>query len=77
MARVFQAYGCDTAMILDMNSQEHTYMALYLHKGDEIETQHLVAAMSEVDQRASDGSIIPRFVGFSDNRDFFYLLRKE
>jgi hypothetical protein len=44
MARTFQAYQCDYAMLLDMNSQELTYMALYLHEGDEIEARHLVPA---------------------------------
>lgn len=77
MARTFQAYGCNYAMLLDMNSQELTYMALYLRHGDAIESRHLVAAMAEADQHLSDGTSIPRFVGFPDNRDFFYLLRKE
>ncbi len=77
MARTFQAYGCNYAMLLDMNNQELTYMALYVHHGEAIETQHLVAAMAEADQRRSDGTSIPRFVGVPDNRDFFYLLRKE
>jgi hypothetical protein len=77
MARTFQAYQCDTAMLLDMNSQEHTYMALYLHGEDEIETQHLVRGMAEVDLRTRDGSRVPRFVSTPDNRDFFYLIRRE
>ena len=29
MARVFQAYDCRYAMLLDMNALEHTYLALY------------------------------------------------
>ncbi len=78
MARTFQAYGCDHAMLLDMNSQEHTYMALYPQTdSDWIETEHLVRGMRAVDQKRRDGTTIPRFVGFADNRDFFYLLRKE
>jgi len=77
MARTFQAYECDTAMLLDMNSQEHTYMALYIHDDDEIDTQHLVRGMASVDSQARDGSRIPRFVSTPDNRDFFYLLRRE
>ncbi len=79
MARTFQAYGCESAMLLDMNSQEHTYMALYpqAEGGDWIEARHLVPLMREVDQRRRDGSRIPRFVGYADNRDFFYLLRKD
>jgi len=79
MARTFQAYGCDTAMLLDMNSQEHTYMALYPFNEDSdwIEAEHLVNGMRVVDKQQRDGTYLPRFIGFADNRDFFYLLRKE
>jgi len=79
MARTFQAYGCDYAMLLDMNSQEHTYMALYTpnDSGDGLDTQHLVRAMSGIDASGANGTRIPRFVGFSDNRDFFYLIRRD
>jgi len=78
MARTFQAYSCDYAMLMDMNSQEHTYMALYpeIEDDDWIEAEHLVSGMSHVDQDTRNGTI-PRFVGFADNRDFFYLLRRE
>lgn len=78
MARTFQAYGCDYAMLMDMNSQEHTYMALYpqIDDDDWIEAEHLVSGMANVDQNSRRGAI-PRFVGFADNRDFFYLLRRE
>lgn len=76
MARTFQAYQCDSAMLLDMNSQELTYMALYLYRDDVIETQHLVSSMVEADSRSNAGPI-PRFISAPDNRDFFYLLRRE
>ncbi|MEQ9257649.1 MAG: hypothetical protein RIG84_00980 [Roseovarius sp.] len=76
MARTFQAYGCDYAMLLDMNSQEHTYMALYTREEGRILPHHLVSGMKAIDSTASDGWPIPRFVGFADNRDFIYLLRK-
>ncbi len=77
MARTFQAYQCDYAMLLDMNSQEHTYMALYRHNEDDagdLEVQHLVSGMAEADP---DGGSIARFIGAPDNRDFFYLLRRQ
>lgn len=78
MARTFQAYGCDYAMLLDMNALEHTYAALYTpREGGGVETRHLVEGMALVDQKERDGTPIPRFIGFPDNRDFFYLLRKE
>ena len=67
-----------TAMQLDINSQEHTYLAIYdqAEDGGGIEPQHLVQGMKLIDTKLRDGTRIPRFVGFSDNRDFFYLLRK-
>lgn len=78
MARVFQAYNCDTAMLLDMNSPELTYMAVYRQNqnGDGLEADHLSRYMEESDPWL-DGQRVPRFVTFSDNRDFIYLVRKE
>jgi hypothetical protein len=76
MARVFQAYHCRYAMLLDMNALEHTYLALYPRRGDEVVVEHLVEGMAEVD-KTSGGRIVPRFIGFPDSRDFFYLVRKE
>jgi len=79
MARVFQAYECDYAMLLDMNSPELTYLAVYRPRqaGDGIEPMHLSSYMAAADPSGRGGERIPRFVGFADNRDFFYLLRKE
>jgi hypothetical protein len=78
MARTFQALGCDYAMLLDMNALEHTYLALYAPGAADSEPipQHLVSGMSVVDPKRPGGGQTPRFIGFSDNRDFFYLLRK-
>jgi hypothetical protein len=76
MARVFQAYGCRYAMLLDMNALEHTYLALYTREDDEIVVQHLIRGMEEVDKSAGE-RMVPRFIGFPDNRDFFYLMRRE
>lgn len=76
MARVFQAYGCRAAMLLDMNALEHTYMALYTRKDGQMAVQHLITGMTEVD-KAVGKQLIPRFMGFPDNRDFFYLTRRE
>jgi hypothetical protein len=76
MARVFQAYGCQYAMHLDMNALEHTYLALYLRRGAEVVVEHLVQGMAQVDKKAGSG-VIPRFLGFPDDRDFFYLTRRE
>jgi hypothetical protein len=76
MARVFQAYQCRYAMLLDMNALVHTYLALYKRQGAQLYVQHLIKGMSE-DDISVKGRYIPRFLGFSDDRDFFYLTRKE
>lgn len=75
MARVFQAYQCSYAMLLDMNALEHTYLAVYRRSGGELFVDHLLKGMSELDKSASNENV-PRFLGFSDNRDFFYLMRR-
>lgn len=75
MARVFQAYQCNYAMLLDMNALEHTYLALYRRSGSEMTVEHLLSGMSVLDQ-ASSGQVIPRFLGYPDNRDFFYIMRR-
>jgi hypothetical protein len=75
MARVFQAYGCKYAMHLDMNALEHTYLALYRAQKSQILPEHLIDGMNVLD-KSSEEQVIPRFVGYADNRDFFYLLRK-
>jgi hypothetical protein len=59
-----------------MNSQEHTYMALYVGEDAVPQPRHLVEGMAQIDARDRDGTPIPRFVGYADNRDFIYLLRK-
>jgi len=75
MARVFQACGCRYAMLLDINALEHTYMAVYHMQGSRRLTQHLIDGMGVVDG-SRDGEPLPRFVSIADNRDFFYLLRR-
>ena len=75
MARIFQAYRCDYAMLLDMNALEHTYLALYRRSGPQMFVDHLLKGMSEVDKSAA-GEVVPRFLGYPDTRDFFYLMRR-
>jgi hypothetical protein len=36
---------------------------------------HLLKGMGALDKSVS-GEIVPRFVGFADNRDFFYVMRR-
>jgi hypothetical protein len=76
MARVFQAYRCKYAMLLDVNALEHTYLAVYRRQQGRFQVQNLIQGMSALD-KSSRGQLVPRFVGYADNRDFFYLLRKE
>jgi hypothetical protein len=76
MARVFQAYQCRYAMLLDMNALVHTYLAVYRRQGSNLYVQHLIQKMNEADVTVK-GRYVPRFLGFPDDRDFFYLTRKE
>ena len=76
MTRVFQAYDCRYAMHLDMNALEHTYLALYVRNGSQVEVEHLIEDMSEVDEKTAAG-LVPRFLGVPDDRDFFYVTRRK
>lgn len=76
MARVFAAYACHYAMQLDINALEHTYLAIYTHRGSEMRVQHLVTGMAVIDRKGGN-QLAPRFLSFPDDRDFFYLLRRE
>ena len=75
MARVFQAYQCRYGMLLDMNALEHTYLALYRRAGSQLFVDHLIDGMSQVEKSDANGPV-PRFLGYPDNRDFFYLMRR-
>ena len=76
MAHVFQAYGCSYAMHLDMNALEHTYLALYPRSGSGIGVEHLVQGMAVLDKSVGT-ALLPRFLGFPDDRDFFYLVARK
>jgi len=75
MARVFQAYRCRYGMPLDMNALEHSYFALYRRTGSQLYVDYLIDGMSEVDKTDSGGTV-PRFLGYPDNRDFFFVMRR-
>ncbi len=76
MARVFEAYECPYAMMLDMNALEHTYLAVYRVVESRLVIEHLIDEMKVLD-KVVGGQAVPRFVGFPDNRDFFLLTRRE
>jgi hypothetical protein len=59
-----------------MNALEHTYFALYRRSGGELSVDHLLKGMNQLDKSAG-GEAVPRFLGFPDNRDFFYVMRRE
>jgi hypothetical protein len=75
MARVFQSYHCRYALHLDMNALEHTYLSLLGLENNRPSVQHLVGGMNVLDKKVGE-DILPRFIGYSDNRDFFYITRK-
>jgi hypothetical protein len=77
MARTFQAYGCAHAMLLDMNALEHTYLALYPGAGGKRHVEHLISGMSGIDKSGAGGRVIPRFLGYPDNRDLFFVYDRE
>jgi hypothetical protein len=72
MARVFQAYQCQYAMHFDMNALEHTYASVVTQTAKQTDVEYLVSGMSVLDKKY-EGQILPRFLGYSDNRDFFFL----
>jgi hypothetical protein len=76
MARVFQAYGCRYGLLLDMNALVHTYLAVHPAGGPQGAPQHLVQGMAEGDRRQGK-QVVPRFIGAPDDRDFFYVLRRD
>ncbi|MCE8515084.1 hypothetical protein KBY31_00035 [Ruegeria pomeroyi] len=77
MTRTFQAYGCRYAMLLDMNALEHTYLGLYVPRGGKIHVAHIVPGMGLIDKKMPGGKVLPRFIGYPDNRDLFYVMKKE
>jgi hypothetical protein len=76
MTRVFQAYGCKYAMHLDMNAPELTYLALYVHQGSQLKVEYLAQSMADTDKK-TDSEVLWRFLVYPDNRDFFYLYRRD
>lgn len=76
LVRVFQAFGCKFAMNMDMNAPMHTYAAVYGKRGKSVSAEHIYKPMATVD-RIVGKWVLPRFLGFNDDRDFFYVTRKK
>ena len=77
MATIFIAYQCKYAMLTDMNALEHTYLAIYHSDSSNLRIQHLVKGMEVLDIVNKKSNVLPRFIGCPDNRDFFYLVKKD
>jgi len=58
------------------NAPEHTYLALYIREGEQMDVEHLVQGMEVLDRMTSRGALVPRFLAFPDDRDFFYVTRR-
>jgi hypothetical protein len=59
-----------------MNALEHTYLAVYSRSDQKYAVHHLIKGMHVLDKTDAD-HVVPRFLGFPDNRDFFYLMRRK
>jgi len=55
---------------------EHTYLALYPPAGAQRGVEHLVPGMAVLD-KSQGSTLLPRFLGFADDRDFFYLTARK
>lgn len=72
MARVFQAYGCKSAIQLDMNSPGQAYASLSRPRANgSFEIEHLMTDMFTGDTQG-----VPRYIIKPDYKDFFYILRR-
>ena len=79
MARVFQAYHCQNAMHLDMNSAGQAYLGLFQMDGNRSHVENPVSEMASLNTKMDlDGKSldVPRYVGSPDNTDFFFITRK-
>ena len=76
MARVFQAYGCNAAIHLDMNSPGQAYASLFTPQdgGGSIDIELLTAKMYQYMGGKKDS---PRFFIKPDYKDFFYIMKRE
>lgn len=72
MARVFQAYGCKSAIQLDMNSPGQAYASLSRPRANgSFEIEHLMTDMFTGDTQGT-----PRYIIKPDYKDFFYILKR-
>ncbi len=75
MARVFQAYQCSYAMMLDINAPMHTFFALSKEENGIIRREYLNTDMEAAEPSTLRGGGL-RFLTRPDERDFFYVVKK-
>jgi hypothetical protein len=76
MARVFQAYGCNFAIQLDLNSPGQAYASLFRTRGNgsSLDIELLVTNMH---MYMGGNRATPRYFIKPDYKDFFYIMKKE
>lgn len=76
MARVLQAYRCEYAIHLDMNSPLFSYMSLFTTAPDgSFDVEHLSTSMAGEDVKVN-GKRAPRWLLTPTYKDFFYILKR-
>lgn len=75
MARVLQAYSCEYAIHLDMNSPIHAYLANFIRQDINGEVHFRVEPLMK-DMSVANPQGLPRYVVTPDYRDFFYIMKR-
>lgn len=74
MARVLQSYKCQTAMQLDMNAYMYLHNAIFKMNAD---NKNLTVQYLHKEMEYPKGTKHPRFLLDNNNRDFFFVMKKE
>jgi hypothetical protein len=77
MARVFQAYGCNFALHLDMNSPGQAYASLFAPKEENGGLLDIELLMTDMYAYMGGNKKSPRYFIKPDYKDFFYIMKKE
>ncbi len=76
MARVFQSYGCNFAMHLDMNSPGQAYASLFAPEGEDGRLLNIELLMTDMYAYMGGNKKSPRYFIKPDYKDFFYIMEK-
>jgi len=77
MARVFQAYGCNFAIHLDMNSPGQSYASLFAAQGNGIPSIDIELLMTDMHAYMGGKKTSPRYFIKPDYKDFFYIMKRD